>query len=103
MKETNTREHDQFLQKVKRSLMIPTEETYADDEINLHINACEVLLTTVGIPSSVAKSDNALVEGLILTYVKTFFGFKNDGSVRELPSNFEILLRQLSLTVGEDA
>ena len=97
------RELDKFLLKVKKSLMIPAEDTYADDEISLHINACEVLLSTVGVPSSICSSDNALVEGLILIYVKTYFGFKNDGSVKELPANFDMLLRQLALSIREDA
>lgn len=97
------REPDKFLLKVKKSLMIPAEDTYADDEISLHINACEVLLSTAGVPSSVCSSDNALVEGLILIYVKTCFGFKNDGSVKELPANFDMLLRQLALSIREDA
>lgn len=97
------RNPNEFLLKVKKALMIPAEDTYADDELSLHINACEVLLSTVGIPSSVCCSDNALVEGLILIYTKTYFGFKNDGTVRELPLNFEMLLRQLTLTIEEDA
>lgn len=99
----NKREPDKFLIKVKKALLIPKEETFADDEISLHINACEVLLATAGIPMSVCCSDNPLVEGLILIYVKTFFGFKNDGSVKELPSNFDILLRQLALTIKEES
>lgn len=97
------RDTARFLDKVKKALMIPLEDTYADDELNLHIESCEVLLCSSGIPAAICNSDNGLVEGLILIYVKTFFGFKNDGSVRELPSNFDTLLRQLVLTIEEDS
>ena len=100
---TSVRDNESFLFKVKRALMIPAEETYADDEINLHIASCEVLLSSAGIPAALCSSDNGLVEGLILIYVKTYFGFKNDGTVRELPANFDTLLRQLALTVKEES
>lgn len=100
---TSVRDNASFLDRIKKALMIPLEETYADDEINLHIASCVVLLSTAGIPTDICNSDNGLVEGLILIYVKTFFGFRNDGTVRELPANFDILLRQLALTVKEDS
>ena len=100
---TSVRDNASFLVKVKKALMIPEEETYADDEINLHIDSCSALLGSAGIPATVCNSDNGLVEGLILIYVKTYFGFKNDGTVRELPSNFEMLLRQLALSIKEDS
>jgi len=41
-----------------------------------------------------------IVDSLILIYCKTFFGFKNDGSVKELPKSFEMLIKQLSFTKG---
>ena len=90
-----------ILDKVKKSLMIPLSETFADDELNIHINACKVLLDTVGVAKSIIDSDNPLVEGLIIIYCKTFYGFKSDGSVKELPSNFDLLLRQLVMGVKE--
>lgn len=99
----SVRDNASFLDKVKKALMIPLEDTYADDEINLHIASCKVLLGSAGIPDELCNSDNGLVEGLILIYVKTFFGFKNDGTVRELPANFEILLRQLALSIKEES
>jgi formyltetrahydrofolate synthetase len=84
--------------KVKKSLMIPLEETYADDELALHINACFSLIRSAGVKDDVAYSENGLAEALVLIYCKTFYGFKNDGSVKELPSSFDFLLRQLALT-----
>lgn len=92
---------DKFLIKVKGALMIPSSESYADGELLLHINGCTQLLITMGIASEVAASDNPLVEGIILIYVKTYFGFKNDGSVKELPPSFDLLVRQLALTQEE--
>lgn len=89
--------------KVKKALLIPSDETFADDEINLHIESCCQLLISMGVPSSIVLSDNSLVDALILIYVKTFFGFKADGSVKELPSNFDLLVRQLVLSVEEDS
>ena len=97
----SVREQDKFIIKVKKALMIPAEDTFADDEIKLHIEACCQLLITPGVPTTVVASDSALVEAIILIYVKTFFGFKSDGSVKELPANFDILLRQLVLTSTE--
>jgi formyltetrahydrofolate synthetase len=50
------------------------------------------------VKDDVAYSENGLAEALVLIYCKTFYGFKNDGSVKELPSSFGFLLRQLALT-----
>lgn len=93
---------DTFLTKIKKALLIPSEDSYADDEIKLHIDSCCQLLISTGVPSSIVSSNNPLVEGLILIYVKTFFGFKADGSVKELPSNFDLLVRQLVLSCEEE-
>lgn len=97
----NTRNDDDFLSEIKRALMIPETESYADSEIKLHVESCCQLLISIGVDRNTAYSDNPLVKGLILIYVKTFFGFKSDGSVKELPSNFELLVRQLALTSEE--
>lgn len=97
----NTRNDDDFLNEIKRALMIPETEAYADSEIKLHVESCCQLLISIGVDRNTAYSDNPLVKGLILIYVKTFFGFKSDGSVKELPSNFELLVRQLALTSEE--
>ena len=92
-----------MLEKIKKALLIPTSETYADDELTLHIASCRQLLITSGVPSEIAGADtDPLVQGLILIYVKTYFGFKNDGSVKELPSGFETLLRQLCLVQASE-
>lgn len=97
----NIRNDDDFLIEIKKALMIPAMETYADSEIKLHIESCCQLLISIGVDKSTVRSDNPLVKGLILIYVKIFFGFKSDGSVKELPSNFELLVRQLSLNSEE--
>ena len=95
------RKPDEFLIRVKKALMITAEDTFADDEIKLHIESCCQYLISTGVTESVVWSDNPLVEGLILIYVKTFYGFKQDGSVKELPANFDLLVRQLVLTSTE--
>ena len=69
----SVREQDEFIIRIKKALMIPAEDTFADDEIKLHIDSCSQLLITTGVPASVVASDNPLVEGIILVYVKTVF------------------------------
>jgi len=87
--------------KVKKALMIPQDENYADDEIELHIKSCQELIRSTGVSEDIACSENGIVEALVLIYCKTFYGFTNDGSVKELPPSFDFLLRQLVLTVKE--
>ncbi len=41
-----------------------------------------------------------MVSTIIIIYVKTFFGFKNDGSAKELPKTFDMLVGQIALTKG---
>lgn len=89
---------ENMLEKIKKTLLIPVTETYADDELLIHIASCRQLLITTGIPKEIAESnENPLVEALIIIYVKTNFGFKSDGSAKELPKTFDLLLRQLCL------
>ena len=95
------RKQDEFLLRIKKALMITAEDTFVDDEIKLHIESCCQYLISTGVTEQVVRSDNPLVEGLILIYVKTFYGFKQDGSVKELPANFDLLVRQLVLTSTE--
>lgn len=91
---------DSVLLKVKRSLLIPDSETYADGEINILIHACKELISSTGVSKSVLdESEIALT--LIFIYCKTFFGFKSDGTVRELPSSFYTILNQLAISRGE--
>ena len=85
---------------VKKSLLIPLEETYADEELRTLITGCKELIKSSGVDDDIVDGDNKIVESLVLIYCKTFFGFKNDGSVKELPSSFDLLLRQLALTKG---
>jgi len=89
---------------VKKGLLIPLTETYADDELSSHIEACKELLKSVGVDETVVDANvNPIVDSLILIFCKTFFGFKNDGSVKELPKSFDMLLTQLALTKGIQA
>ena len=93
---------ENMLEKMKKALLIPATEHYADDEILIHIASCRQLLVSAGIPSEIAESDdNPLVTALITIFVKTNFGFKSDGTVKELPKSFDVLLRQLCLTSSE--
>ena len=93
-------EQNKALDIVKKALMIPTSETFADEELKVHIEGCKELLISAGSPKEVADSDSPLVQGLIIIYVKTYYGFKSDGSVKELPPSFDMLLRQLVLSSG---
>lgn len=90
-----------LIDKVKLSLMIPLDEHYGDVELRVHIKSCIDLIKSAGVPDTVIEEEGGLVEALILIYCKTFFGFKNDGSVKDLPPSFDFLLRQLVLTKGE--
>ena len=89
---------ENILETMKKALLIPATEHYADDEILIHIVSCRQLLVSAGIPSEVAESDdNPLVTALITIVVKTHFGFNSNGEVKELPKSFDVLLRQLCL------
>ena len=86
---------------VKKALLIPLSESYADDELQTHISSCKAYLTSCGIdPSYINDESNPMVNTLIIIYVKTFFGFKNDGSAKELPKTFDMLVGQIALTKG---
>ena len=89
---------------VKKSLLIPAQETYADSELDMHIDACKQLLVSSGVNKEIVDNEsNRIVESLILIYCKTFFGFKSDGSVKELPKSFDMLLKQLVFSAGGDS
>ena len=86
---------------VKKALLIPLSETFADDELSTHIGSCKSYLTSCGIDLSYINDEtNPMVSTVIIIYVKTFFGFKNDGSVKELPKTFDMLVGQIALTKG---
>ena len=86
---------------VKKALLIPTTETFADEELSTHIGSCKAYLTSCGIdPTYINDESNPMVSTVIIIYVKTFFGFKNDGSAKELPKSFDMLVGQLALTKG---
>ena len=89
---------ENMLEKMKKALLIPATENYADDEISVHIASCRQLLITTGVPREIAESDDhPLVTALITIFVKTHFGFNSNGEVKELPKSFDVLLRQLCL------
>lgn len=89
-----------LLNKVKRSLLIPDSEDYADGEIVILINSCKELISSTGVSKEVVNSSEVALT-LIIIYCKTFFGFKSDGSVRELPNSFYTILNQLAISRGE--
>lgn len=94
---------ENILEKMKKALLIPATEHYADDEINLHIASCRQLLVSAGVPRETAEGDDdSLVQALITIYVKTNFGFNNNGQVKELPKSFDLLLKQLCLHTVKD-
>ena len=89
---------ENILEVMKKALLIPATEHYADDEILIHIASCRQLLVSAGVPRETAESDDKpLVTALITIFVKTHFGFKSNGEVKELPKSFDVLLRQLCL------
>ena len=72
-----------ILDTVKKALLIPLTETYADEELLSHIEACKELIRSVGVADDVVNGEGVpIVDSLILIYCKTFFGFKNDGSLK---------------------
>ena len=89
-----------LLETVKKSLLIPVEETYADEELNSYIEASKRLLISAGIKEEIIV-EHPLAHSLVIIYCKTFFGFKSDGSVKELPKSFDMLFTQLVLSHGE--
>lgn len=92
-----------ILDLVKKSLLIPLEESFADSELESYINSCKELLVSTGINEEIINSGlNHIVNSLIIIYCKTFYGFKSDGSVKELPKSFDMLLSQLALTKGDN-
>ena len=94
--------NENMLKLMKKALLIPETENYADDEITIHIASCRQLLVTAGVSQEIAGSDDEpLVTALITIFVKTHFGFKSSGEVKELPKSFDVLLRQLCLHCSE--
>ena len=77
------------------------ENIGTDEELSTHISSCKLYLMSCGIdPSYINDESNPMVSTLIIIYVKTFFGFKNDGSAKELPKTFDMLVGQIALTKG---
>lgn len=90
-----------ILETVKKALLIPTTETYADDELISYIDACKDHLRTSGVVKSIIDQEHPIVTTLCIIYAKTFFGFKSDGSVKELPKSFDTLLSQIALSKSD--
>lgn len=93
---------ENMLELMKKALLIPITENYADAEIETHIASCRQLLVTAGVPREIAESDDAMVKALITIYVKTMYGWKSSGEVKELPKSFDVLLRQLCLHTASE-
>lgn len=85
-----------LLSLVKASLMISESESFADTELNALIESSLALVKSTGVSDTHLLDHD--IQSLVLIYVKTFFGFKGDGSVKELPQSFYFLLKQASLT-----
>jgi hypothetical protein len=90
---------EELLTLVKSSLLIPASEHYADTELKTLIDSCLFLISSTGVNTS-ATTLISPISGLVNIYVKTFFGFNHEGSVKELPNSFYFLLKQLSLSKG---
>jgi|SRR5690554_6830989 len=91
-----------ILEVVKKSLLIPLEESYADSELESYISSCKEFLVSSGIKQELVNNEtDPIVMSLIIIYCKTFFGFKGDGSVKELPKSFNMLHNQLAITKGD--
>lgn len=90
-----------ILETVKKALLIPCDETYADDELTSYIEACKNHLLVSGVRQLLVDNEHPVVVTLCIIYTKTFFGFKSDGSVKELPKSFDILLSQVALSKGD--
>jgi len=66
-----------------------------------HISKRAKNYCVLGVADEIASAEGVpIVDSLILIYCKTFFGFKNDGSVKEIPKSFEMLVKQIALTKG---
>ncbi len=87
-----------LLNLVKSSLMISESESFADTELSALIESALTLVKSTGVSDTHLLDHD--VQSLVLIYVKTFFGFKGDGSVKELPQAFYFLLKQVSISKG---
>ena len=57
---------ENMLELMKKALLIPATEHYADDEIETHIASCRQLLVTTGVPREIAESDDHFLTESIL-------------------------------------
>jgi hypothetical protein len=91
-----------ILEIVKKALLIPSEESFADEELQSYIDSYKEYLISSGVPKEVVDAEtDANIKVLIIIYCKTFYGFKADGSVKELPKSFDVILNQVVLRMYE--
>jgi len=91
-----------ILDVIKTSLGIPLNNTEVDNELISLIEGAKGLLRSSGVAEKYLEDDkDSLVSSFILLYVTTSFGFKSDGSLKELPKHFDFLLKQIALTKNE--
>lgn len=83
---------------IKDSLGLPKEETNFDEQLNVLILGAKELLRGSGVGEKYITDEDPLISSFIIIYVTTMFGFKSDGSLKEMPKHFELLLRQIALT-----
>ena len=57
---------ENMLEKMKKALLIPATEHYADDEILIHIASCRQLLVSAGIPRGFRMLNSATTRTSIL-------------------------------------
>lgn len=70
-----------------------------DQTILDHIRTVKTLCRDAGITCCNIEA-NPYFKSLCTIYSKTFIGFKQDGSVRELPAAFDKLLFQFKISAG---
>ena len=90
-----------YLELVKNALGIPTSNTKVDITLNNLISASLELLRGAGVSEKYLINADPLVASFVIIYTSTNFGYKADGSLKELPKHFDLLLRQLSLTKND--
>ena len=88
-----------ILDLVKESLGIVESNHDVDNELNALIEASKELLRSSGVSEKyLVGSLDPLISSFILIYVASSFGYKSDGSLKELPKHFDFLLKQIALT-----
>lgn len=87
-----------MLDVVKDSLGFNKEDSRLDAYLETLINGCKTLLRDSGVLETYIENEDPLVVSFIIIYVSSMYGFKSDGSLKELPKHFDALLKQIALT-----